>query len=69
MWELEGIQNEFYRKETATISASNNNPQSQSGITLFYKDPKIALETNAAITGNNTKPFLQCKFEQTLMIR
>ena len=57
LWELEGIQNEFYRKETATISSSNNNPQSQSGIELFYKDPKIALETNAAITGNRTRTF------------
>ena len=55
LWELEGIQNEFYRKETANLTNVSNNPQSQANIELFYKDPKIALATNAAISGNRTK--------------
>jgi len=55
LWELEGIQNEFYRKETTNLTNVSNNPQSQANIELFYKDPKIALATNAAISGNRTK--------------
>ena len=43
MWVLEGIQNEFYRKGNTSLTVSDANPQSQSGLTLFYKDPKIAL--------------------------
>ncbi|MDA9563016.1 hypothetical protein N9R42_04520, partial [Candidatus Pelagibacter bacterium] len=62
MWVLEGIQNEFYRKGNTSITASNANPQSQSGLTLFYKDPKIALASNAAITGSNTKLFFTSSF-------
>ena len=57
LWELEGIQNEFYRKEAINISNVNNNPQSQSGIEIFYKDPKIALSNSQAITGNRTRLF------------
>ena len=57
LWELEGIQNEFYRKEAINISNVNNNPQSQSGIEIFYKDPKIALSNSQAITGNRTRIF------------
>ena len=57
LWELEGIQNEFYRKETTNINNVNNNPQSQSGIELFYKDPKIAKSNSQPITGNKTKLF------------
>ncbi|MDC0416302.1 hypothetical protein OAM12_03470 [Candidatus Pelagibacter sp.] len=62
MWVLEGIQNEFYRKGNTSITASNANPQLQSGLTLFYKDPKIALASNAAITGSNTKLFFTASF-------
>ena len=51
MWELEGYQNEYYRKGSSSLTASNANPQSQSGLTLFYKDPKIALKcSNYRIT-------------------
>ena len=62
IWVLEGIQNEFYRKSNTAISSANNNPQSQTGLTLFYKDPKIALATNAAITGNNSKRYFNDTF-------
>ena len=62
MWVLEGIQNEFYRKGNTSLTVSNANPQSQSGLTLFYKDPKIALSSNAAITGSNTKLFFTASF-------
>lgn len=62
MWRLEGYQNEYYRKGSSSITASNANPQSQSGLTLFYKDPKIALSSNAAITGNNTKRYFTDSF-------
>ncbi|WP_440936877.1 LamG-like jellyroll fold domain-containing protein [Candidatus Pelagibacter sp.] len=63
MWVIEGIQNEFYRK-SSNITNANNNPQSQSGLTLFYKDPKIALSTNAPVpqTGNRTKLFFNASF-------
>ena len=62
MWRLEGYQNEYYRKGSTSLTASNANPQSQSGLTLFYKDPKIALSSNAAITGNNTKRYFTDSF-------
>ena len=62
MWVLEGIQNEFYRKGNTAISSAANNPQSQTGLTLFYKDPKIALSNNNAITGNRTKLFFNASF-------
>ena len=62
IWVLEGIQNEFYRKGNTAISSATNNPQSQTGLTLFYKDPKIALSNNNAITGNRTKLFFNASF-------
>ena len=58
LWELEGIQNEFYRKETTNINNVNNNPQLQSGIELFYKDPKIAKSNSQPITGSTSKLYL-----------
>ena len=54
LWELEGIQNELYRLQSTTTA---NNTQTQSGLKLFYKDPKIALSNSQAITGNRTKLF------------
>ena len=54
LWELEGIQNEFYRLQSTTTA---NNTQTQSGLELFYKDPKIALSNSQAITENRTKLF------------
>jgi hypothetical protein len=54
LWELEGIQNEFYRLQSTTTA---NNTQTQSGLELFYKDPKIALSNSQAIDGNRTKLF------------
>ena len=63
LWELEGIQNEFYRK-SSNITNANNNPQSQSGLQLFYKDPKIALSNNNPVpqTGTRTKLFFNASF-------
>ena len=53
MWELEGIQNEFYRNtNTSNISSANSNPQSQSGMRLIYKDPKIALANGKGVEGS-----------------
>ena len=62
MWRLEGYQNEFYRKGSTSLTTSNKNPQSQSGLTLFYKDSKIALSSKNAITGNNTKRYFTDSF-------
>jgi hypothetical protein len=59
LWQLEGIQNEFYRLESTTTA---NNTQTQSGLELFYKDPKIALSNSQAITGNNTKTFFNAAY-------
>ena len=63
LWILEGIQNEFYRK-SSNITNANNNPQSQSGLELFYKDPKIALSNNNPVpqTGTRTKLFFNAAF-------
>ena len=44
LWELEGIQNEFYRLQSTTTA---NNTQTQSGLELFYKDPKIHFSLKA----------------------
>ncbi|WP_440931171.1 LamG-like jellyroll fold domain-containing protein [Candidatus Pelagibacter sp.] len=63
LWLLEGVQNEFYRK-SSNITNANNNPQSQSGLELFYKDPKIALSNNNPVpqTGTRTKLFFNAAF-------
>ena len=52
MWVLEGFQNEFYRLSATTTA---NNTKTQAGLQLFYKDPKIALSNNNAISGNRTR--------------
>ena len=52
MWVLEGFQNEFYRLSSTTTA---NNTRTQSGLQLFYKDPKIALSNSDAISGSNTR--------------
>ena len=61
MWVLEGIQNEFYRLES-TVTANNSNDQT--GLELFYKDPKIALANNDAVadSGGLTKLFFNENF-------
>ena len=68
MWVLEGIQNEFYRKGDTSLTVSDANPQSQSGLTLFYKDPKIALSNNQPITNTtgSTKLYFSDPFDTTV---
>ena len=63
MWVMEGIQNEFYRL-SGDVDDSDDNPQNESNLELFYKDPKIALSNNNAIpdTGNRTKLFFSASF-------
>ena len=68
MWVLEGIQNEFYRKGDTSLTVSDANPQSQSGLTLFYKDPKIALSNSQPITNTtgSTKLYFSDPFDTTV---
>ena len=56
IYEIEAIQNEFYRLET-DINDSEANPRDEDNdndLVLFWKDPKVSLETNAAISGTQT---------------
>jgi len=57
--ELEGIQNEFYRA-TAAITNTNINPQLQSNLELFFKDPKLAKVDGNPVTSGDAVSNSDC---------
>ena len=57
IYEIEGIQNEFYRLEGNITDADPDPREEDDNLVLFWKDPKIALENKNAISGNSTREY------------